>query len=173
MPSNENISFQSNLSRGPGVVHSILTVTRSIALLLVGLYAGGLLFVVLAPSVGRLPGPAYVRHWQALNNDYGSVMPPLLLTSALMMTITAALSWHRGRAVFVLSVVALVLVVLTIVLTVTAMEPLNRLADSWDPDGLPQTWPEIRERWAALHLGRTFLAVVAFACITLTQAIDR
>lgn len=154
-------------------MHSTLTVTRSIALLLVGLYAGGLLFVVLAPSASRLPGPTYVRHWQALNNDYGSVMPPLLLTSVLTLIITTALSWHRDRPVFVLSAGALVLVVLTIVLTVTAMEPLNRLADSWDPDHLPHTWPEIREHWAALHLVRTLLAMVAFACITLTQVIDR
>ena len=44
-----------------------LTVSRSIALLLAGLYACGVLFVVLAPSGGRLPGPTYVRHWQALN----------------------------------------------------------------------------------------------------------
>jgi uncharacterized membrane protein len=154
-------------------VHSTLTVTRSIALLLVGLYAGGVLFVVLAPSAGRLPGPTYVRHWQALNNDYGRVMPPLLLTSVLALVIATALSWQRDRLVFVLSAGALVLVVLTIVLTVTTMEPLNRLADSWDPDHLPHTWPEVRHRWAALHLVRTLLAVVAFACITLTQVIDR
>ena len=154
-------------------MHSTLTVTRSIALLLVGLYAGGLLFVVLAPSAGRLPGPAYVRHWQALNTDYGRVMPPLLLTSVLALIIATTLSWHRDRLVFVLSAGALVLVVLTIVLTVAAMDPLNRLADSWDPDHLPHPWTEVRHRWAALHLVRTLLAVVAFACLTLTQVIDR
>jgi len=153
-------------------VHSTLTVTRSIALLLVGLYAGGLLFVVLAPSAGRLPGSAYVRHWQALNTDYGRVMPPLLLTSVLALIITTALSGHRGALVFALSAGALVLVVLTIVLTVAVMDPLNRLADSWDPDHLPARWPEVRHRWAALHLVRTLLAVAAFAGLTLTQVID-
>ena len=153
-------------------MHSTLTVTRSIALLLVGLYAGGLLFVVLAPSAGRLPGSAYVRHWQALNTDYGRVMPPMLLTSVLALIITTALSGHRGALVFALSAGALVLVVLTIVLTVVVMDPLNRLADSWDPDHLPPTWPEVRHRWAALHLVRTLLAVAAFAGLTLTQVID-
>lgn len=154
-------------------MHVTLTVTRSVALLLVGLYAGGLLFVVLAPSASRLPGPTHVRHWQALNADYGRAMPPLLLTSVLAMVITTILSWHRGRPAFLLTAGALVLVVFTIGLTLAAMDPLNRLADSWDPDHLPSTWTQIRNRWAGLHLVRTLLAMAAFACLTLTQIIDR
>lgn len=149
--------------------HSILTVTRALALL----YAGGVLFVVLAPSTGQLPGPAYVRQWQALNTDYGRVMPPLLLTSVLALVATTVLSWHHGRFVLVLGASALVLVVLTVVLTVVAMEPLNRIADSWDPDRLPVTWQQVRQSWASLHLVRTVLAVAAFACLTISQAVDR
>jgi anthrone oxygenase-like protein len=56
---------------------------------------------------------------------------------------------------------------------VAAMDPLNRLADSWVPDRLPHSWSEVRHRWAALHLVRTFVAVAAFVCLTLTQVIDR
>ncbi len=153
--------------------HSILTATRALALLLVGLYAGGVLFVVLAPSAGRLPGPSYVRQWQALNTDYGRVMPPLLLTSVLALVATTVLSWHHGRFVLVLGAGALVFVVLAVVLTVVAMEPLNRIADSWDPDRLPVTWQQVRQRWAGLHLVRTVLAVAAFVCLTLSRAVDR
>lgn len=154
-------------------MHLPLDIARSIALLLVGLYAGGVLFVVLAPSAGRLPGPAYVRQWQALNTDYGRVMPALLLTSVLALIVTSVLSWHHGRLVFGLAAGALVLVVLTIVLTVVVMEPLNRIADSWNPDSLPSSWQQIRQRWAGMHLIRTVLGVTAFACLTISQAIDR
>jgi len=154
-------------------VHPTLAVTRSIALLLIGLYAGGVVFVVLAPSAGRLPGPSYVRQWQALNTDYGRVMPPLLLTSVLALVVTTVLTWHHGRSVLLLGAGALLLVVFTIVITVVAMEPLNRIADSWDPDGLPTGWQQVRERWSSLHLVRTVSAVLAFACLTVSQAIDR
>jgi len=51
----------------------IVRATRAAALLLLGVYAGGVLFVVLAPRLGELPGPAHVRYWQALNLDYGAV----------------------------------------------------------------------------------------------------
>ncbi|WP_231618579.1 DUF1772 domain-containing protein [Nonomuraea sp. SBT364] len=151
----------------------VLTASRMVALSLVGLYAGGVLFVVLAPSVGGLPGPAYVRYWQALNVDYGRTMPPLLLAGIAATVVASALSWPRGGLVLGLSSVALILVILTVALTLAGLEPLNRVADAWDPDQLPAGWHEIRHRWLNLHLARTALAVAAFACLVTAQAVDR
>ncbi|MFI6485830.1 anthrone oxygenase family protein [Nonomuraea sp. NPDC050663] len=149
-----------------------LTASRTVALLLVGLYAGGVLFAVLAPSVGGLPGAAYVRYWQALNVDYGRAMPPLLLTGIAATAVTSALSWPRGWLVLGLSSAALLLVILTVALTLAGLEPLNRVADSWNPDKLPADWHEIRQRWLNLHLVRAVLAVAAFACLITAQAVD-
>ncbi|WP_431917828.1 anthrone oxygenase family protein [Nonomuraea jabiensis] len=150
----------------------VLVASRTVALLLVGLYAGGVLFVVIAPSVARMPGPAYVRYWQALNVDYGRAMPPLLLAGIVAMVLIAVLSWHHGWLVFGVSSAALILVILTVVLTLTALEPLNRIADAWNPDQLPADWQESRRRWFNLHLIRTVLALAAFACLITAQTLD-
>ncbi|RSN05159.1 DUF1772 domain-containing protein [Nonomuraea sp. WAC 01424] len=144
-----------------------------VASLLVGLYAGGVVFVVLAPSVARLPGPAYVRYWQALNVDYGRAMPPLLLAGVAALIVVTALSWRRGWVVLGVSTAALIMVILTVVLTLTGLEPLNRVADAWDPDLLPADWHESRRRWLNLHLVRTALALAAFACLIAVQTFDR
>ncbi|MER7361805.1 DUF1772 domain-containing protein [Nonomuraea wenchangensis] len=154
-------------------VSVVLTASRMLALLLIGLYAGGVVFVVLAPSVARLPGPAYVRYWQALNVDYGRAMPPLLLAGIAALVVAAALSWRRGWFAFGLTAAALILVILTVALTLTGLEPLNRLADAWDPDLLPADWEESRRRWLSLHLVRTALALAAFACLITVQTFDR
>ncbi|MEV0379483.1 DUF1772 domain-containing protein [Nonomuraea sp. NPDC050643] len=151
----------------------VLTASRMVALLLVGLYAGGVFFVVIAPSVTRMPGPAHVRYWQALNVDYGRAMPPLLLAGIAAMSVVAVLSWTRGWLVFGLGSAALVLVILTVALTLAGLEPLNRIADAWDPDRLPVGWHENRRRWFNLHLVRTALALAAFACLITAQALDR
>lgn len=143
------------------------------ALLLVGLYAGGVSFVVIAPSVGRLPGPAYVRYWQALNIDYGRAMPPLLLTAIAALLVTAVLSWRRGWLVFGFGSAALILVILTVALTLAGMEPLNQAVDTWDPDRLPADWQEVRQQWSSLHVVRTALALAAFACLIVAQTADR
>ncbi|WP_327008406.1 DUF1772 domain-containing protein [Dactylosporangium sp. NBC_01737] len=151
----------------------LLELVRGASTLLLGLYAGGVFFVVVAPSLGRLPGPAYVRYWQALNTDYGRAMPPLLLTCAVLLLATSALSYGRGRLVFGITVGVLLLVVATVVLTVTQLEPLNRLADTWDADRLPDDWAAARDRWLTLHAVRTVIAVVAFAALLTAQAVDR
>ncbi|MFG6194605.1 anthrone oxygenase family protein [Nonomuraea sp. JJY05] len=151
----------------------VLVASRTVALLLVGLYAGGVFFVVIAPSVARMPGPAYVRYWQALNVDYGRAMPPLLLTGIAAMIVVSALSWRRGWVVFGVSSAALILVILTVALTLTGLEPLNRIADAWDPDRLPADWHQSRRRWFSLHLIRTALALAAFGCLIAAQALDR
>ena len=150
----------------------VLIVSRMVALLLVGVYTGGVCFVVIAPSVARMPGPAYVRYWQALNVDYGRGMPPLLLAAVAAMAVASFLSWRRGWLVPGASSAALILVILTIVLTLAGLEPLNRIADAWDPDQLPADWQESRQRWLHLHLVRTALALAAFACLIIAQGFD-
>jgi uncharacterized membrane protein len=142
---------------------------------LLGLFAGGVLFVVIAPSLTDLPGAAYVPYWQALNDDYGRAMPPLLLTCMALILTSAILSHTRGRGRLTvwLTVTALLLVALTVVVTVTQMEALNRLADAWDPRQLPADWADVRQRWLTWHNLRTVLAVLAFASLLTAQATDR
>ncbi|MFJ4845800.1 anthrone oxygenase family protein [Streptomyces sp. NPDC088733] len=151
----------------------VLEIVRGGAATLLGLYAGGVFFAVIAPSVGRLPGPVYVPYWKALNTDYGRVMPPFLLTCLALLVATCALSYGRGRTAFWLSVAATVLVLATIVLTVTQMEPLNRLVDGWSPDDAPADFAAVRGRWLALHTVRTVLAVLAFVSLLTAQGTDR
>ncbi|MEV0396663.1 DUF1772 domain-containing protein [Polymorphospora rubra] len=152
---------------------SLLTVTRTAAALLLGLFAGGVIFTVLAPSLRELPGPAYVRYWQALNVDYGRAMPVLLLTCVALLVATSALSYRRGGATFALSLAATLLTIGVIVLTVTWLEPLNSTANSWNPDEPPDTWSALRDRWWSLHLVRTASALAAFVCLLLAQAVDQ
>ncbi|GAA0440947.1 hypothetical protein Acor_12070 [Acrocarpospora corrugata] len=142
-------------------------------MLLLGLFAGGVFFTVLAPSLRLLPGPAYVRYWQALNIDYGRAMPVLLLTCLALLLATCVLSYRRGWLVFGLSVAALLLIAATIVLTVTQLEPLNLLANSWNADQLPADWTDARESWWTLHAVRTVMAVTAFAGLLVAQAVDQ
>jgi hypothetical protein len=83
------------------------------------------------------------------------------------------LSYRRGWPAFAITAGALLLVLATIVLTVTQLEPINRLADAWNPDQPPAGWTALRERWLALHAVRTAIAVLAFAGLLAAQLVDR
>jgi uncharacterized membrane protein len=151
----------------------LLLATRVAAVLLLGIFAGGVSFTVIAPSLMELPGPAYTRYWQALNVDYGLAMPILLMTSIVLVLVATVLSYQHGRLIFVLSALALLLIVLAVALTLTIMEPLNRLADTWNPDQLPTDWEQVRQRWLAWHTVRTVLAVGAFAALLSAHTVNR
>ncbi|WP_432044183.1 anthrone oxygenase family protein [Streptomyces cadmiisoli] len=151
----------------------LLTVTRLAATLPVGLFAGGTLFMVLAPSLMRLPASSYVPYWQALNTDYGRAMPPLLLGALALLVTTSVLSYRRGPLVFGLTVAAVLLVVAVVVLTVVQLEPLNRLADTWTAQQQPADWADVRRQWWNLHIIRTVLAMLALIVLLAAQAADR
>lgn len=145
---------------------------RAVSLLLVGLYAGGVFFGVIAPSVHRLPGDAYIRYWQAENADYGRAMPILVLGGLFATVAAAVLSFEHRMAVGMLTVLGVVLLAATLVVTLVRLEPLNRLADAWDPARPPGSWHEARATWLRWHLVRTVLVVAAFAVLLVAQALD-
>lgn len=151
----------------------LLTIVRLAATSSVGLFAGGTLFTVLAPSLTRLSASSYVPYWQALNTDYGRAMPPLLLGTLALLVTTSALSYRRGPLVFGLSAASVLLVTAVIVLTLTHLDPLNRLADTWTAERYPSDWAEVRRRWWNLHVIRTALAVLAFVALLVAQAADQ
>lgn len=148
-------------------------IVRALATTLVALYTGGVFFVVIAPSVTRLPADAYTRWWQAMNTDMRRTMPPLLLTCLGLLVLTAVLGYGRSRPAFVTAVVAVALIVVTIGLTVSRLEPLNAIGDAWDPDAPPADWTEVRDRWQRLHLVRTVLALLTLATLLAAPVAER
>lgn len=150
-----------------------VSLVRAVSLLLVGLYAGGVFFTAIAPSVQRLPGEAYVRYWQAENRDYARAMPALVLGGLVATLAAAVLERARGFMVVGWTLLVVVLIVGTIVVTLALLEPLNRAANAWDPDSLPSDWEMARTRWLRWHLLRTFLAVLAFLSLLVARVIDQ
>lgn len=99
-------------------------------------------------------------------------MPVLLLSCIAALVATAVLAARRGRLVMTLTVTTTVLVVATVLLTVTRMEPLNEIANSWDPDRLPTDWASTLEAARRWHSVRVVLAVAAFGCLLVSQVLD-
>ena len=78
----------------------LLEIAQALATALVALYTGGVFFVVIAPSVTRLPADAYTRWWQAMNTDMSRAMPPLLLTCLGCLALTAVLGYGHSKPAF-------------------------------------------------------------------------
>ncbi|MEV0134222.1 anthrone oxygenase family protein [Dactylosporangium sp. NPDC050688] len=153
--------------------HWSFEIVRALATALVALYTGGVFFVVIGPSVTRLPADAYTRWWQAMNTDMRRAMPPLLLICLGLLILTAVLGYGRSKPAFVAAVVAILLIVATIGLTVSQLEPLNAIGDTWNPDAPPADWTEVRNRWQRLHLVRTLLALLTLVTLLAAHVVER
>jgi hypothetical protein len=143
----------------------VLDLMRAGALLLLGCYAGGLLIFILAPGIAALPGDAFTLYWQACNHDYGTRAPIVVLTCSFFLAATCALMIGQDWAILAPALFALVLLVGSIIITLTRMEPLNRIANTWNPGALPSDWACARDRWLSWQRIRTAVTVVSFVSL--------
>ncbi|AHH15874.1 hypothetical protein NONO_c10670 [Nocardia nova SH22a] len=135
----------------------------ALSLLTSGLFAGLSVGIAANRSVAQLSSHAYVEYWQAINRDYGRLMPGVFvvgLTSTVMMVV---LDLGRSPSAVVGSVIALASMVITIALTFTVLVPLNIRADGWTGSQHPPTWSQDRDKWRHYHAIRTAVALAGFA----------
>jgi uncharacterized membrane protein len=97
----------------------------------------------------------------------GGVMPVLVIGSGLSIAVVVGLAAANRRvAVLVLSVLALLLWIATIVVTLRYNAPVNALAAAWDPASPPDDWEALRDQWHFGQTLRTPLAVGSFVCLS-------
>ncbi len=139
-----------------------------VAVVVVGLMVGvevSVAFVV-NPIVDRLPGNAGLLARADGGRMLGRAMPvwyvaSLLLTvaTALLLPGAAAAAWVAGG-----------LLVLSVVLSVALLVPINDRAKRWTPETAPADWREQIGRWDTLHRVRIVVIVAAFTLLTVAVA---
>ncbi|MFE6968963.1 anthrone oxygenase family protein [Isoptericola sp. NPDC057653] len=128
--------------------------------LLVGVEAS--VMFVMNPIFDGLPDDAAVLARARGGRMLGRLMPfwyigatLLVAGTALVTPEAAALAWTS---------VALMLV--SVVMSVALLVPINDRSKEWTPDTLPADWREQKDRWNRLHLVRVAVIVAAFVLVT-------
>jgi uncharacterized membrane protein len=125
-----------------------------------GLAAGVLLAVALGvvPAFLGLPPDRYVQTHQLVGRSYDHVMPPVVLTTAVLDVVLVLVEpGAAARAGFAVAVVAMLGVVLV---SQFGNVPINRVVKATDPAAMPAGWVDPRRRWRGWHLVRTWCAMV-------------
>ena len=121
---------------------------------------------VINPIVDRLPGNAGLLARSDGARMLGRTMPfwyvgSLVLTVATALLVPAA-AWAAWTAA--------VLLVLSIVMSIALLVPINNRSKGWTPETAPADWREQRGRWDRLHVVRVAMIVAAFALLTVAAA---
>lgn len=128
---------------------------------LVGVEFGVAVFV--NPMTDRLPGPAALAARSDGARVLGRVMPVWYVAALVLGVVWIVLAWGSGVVVPV--GVGAGLLVVSVLLSVGFLVPINDRVRTWSEGGAPADWREQVGRWDRLHHLRTALLVAAFTAV--------
>ncbi|MEW2519433.1 DUF1772 domain-containing protein [Actinacidiphila alni] len=98
----------------------------------------------------------------------GAVMPFWYIGSLVLCTVWAAAGWgdhHTG-----LVVTAAGLLLLSVVMSIVLLVPINNRNKTWTPENRPADWKQQLARWNRYHYVRVADLVAAFALLATARA---
>jgi uncharacterized membrane protein len=93
----------------------------------------------------------------------GALMPVWYLTSLALVAVWAVAGRHHHGAGLVVTAGALL--ILSVVMSLLLLVPINNRNKTWTPDNRPADWKEQLNRWERFHYGRVAVIVAAFALL--------
>jgi|SRR6185437_1256713 len=123
--------------------------------------------VFVNPIMRRLPaGPSQQARADG-GRVLGRVMPFWYFASLILVAGLAAATW--GHAAAGAAIAAAALLVVSIVMSIAWLVPINNRSVTWTADDHPDDWREQQQRWDRLHYVRVAIIVAGFV-LTLVAA---
>jgi uncharacterized membrane protein len=98
----------------------------------------------------------------------GAVMPVWYITSLVLVAVWAVARWGDGGTGLVVAAGALL--ILSVVMSVLLLVPINNRTKTWTPDDRPDDWKQQMGRWDRFHYVRVAVIVAAFALLVAALA---
>ncbi|MER5275049.1 DUF1772 domain-containing protein [Streptomyces sp. NPDC002809] len=93
----------------------------------------------------------------------GAVMPVWYLTSLALVAVRAVAGWHHHGTGLVVTAGALL--ILSVIMSLLLLVPINNRSRTWTPGNRPADWKEQMNRWDRFHYVRVAVIVAAFALL--------
>ncbi|MBD0691315.1 DUF1772 domain-containing protein [Streptomyces sp. CBMA123] len=93
----------------------------------------------------------------------GAVMPVWYISSLVLAGAWAAAGWHHHGTGLVLT--AAVLLIVSVIMSVLLLVPINNRSKTWTPENRPADWKEQSDRWDRYHYVRVAVIIAAFALL--------
>ncbi|WP_030226866.1 DUF1772 domain-containing protein [Streptomyces sp. NRRL WC-3626] len=93
----------------------------------------------------------------------GAVMPVWYIGSVVLAALWAVADRHGHGTGLVVTGAALLIV--SVIMSVLLLVPINNRGKTWTPENRPADWKRQMERWDRFHYLRVAVIVAAFACL--------
>ncbi|MFD3872268.1 anthrone oxygenase family protein [Streptomyces sp. NPDC058623] len=98
----------------------------------------------------------------------GAVMPVWYIGSLVLAAIWAVAGWDRAGAGLVVTAGALL--ILSVVMSILLLVPINNRTKKWTPENRPADWKEQMNRWDRWHYVRVAVIIAAFTLLVTALA---
>lgn len=93
----------------------------------------------------------------------GAVMPVWYITSLVLVAVWAIAGRHHHGTGLVVTAGALLLV--SVIMSILLLVPINNLSKTWTPENRPADWKQQMNRWDRYHYARVAVIIAAFALL--------
>jgi uncharacterized membrane protein len=149
------------------VLITLAVITATVTGLMVGVEFAVAVFV--GPILRRLPVGSWIEASADGGRVLGRVMPFWYIGSLLLTAGLAAAKW--GGPAGAAAVAAAGLLVVSVVMSVTVLVPINNRSSTWTADHHPADWREQHQRWDRWHYARVAVIVAGFVLILVAGAV--
>ncbi|MER5615002.1 MULTISPECIES: DUF1772 domain-containing protein [unclassified Streptomyces] len=98
----------------------------------------------------------------------GAVMPVWYITSLVLSAVWAIAGRHHDGTGLV--VIAGALLILSVVMSILLLVPINNQGKTWTPENRPEDWKEQMNRWDRYHYVRVAVIIAAFTLLVAALA---
>ncbi|RSN65227.1 DUF1772 domain-containing protein [Amycolatopsis sp. WAC 04182] len=118
---------------------------------------------VLNRILGALPEDSMVRGRAHGGRMLGAVMPVWYIGSLVLVAVWAIAGWQDPASGLVVTAGALLIV--SVVMSVLLLVPINNRGKTWTAENRPADWKEQMNRWDRFHYARVAVIIAAFALL--------
>ncbi|WP_410652646.1 anthrone oxygenase family protein [Amycolatopsis sp. cmx-4-54] len=118
---------------------------------------------IVNPILNALPEDSMVRGRAHGGRMLGAVMPFWYIGSLVLVAIWAVAGWQDPAAGLVVAAGALLIV--SVVMSLLLLVPINNRGKTWTTENRPADWKEQMNRWDRFHYARVAVIIAAFALL--------
>ncbi|MFF9070248.1 anthrone oxygenase family protein [Streptomyces sp. NPDC014891] len=98
----------------------------------------------------------------------GAVMPVWYIGSLILTAAWAVAGWGQEGAGLVVTAGALLVV--SVIMSVLLLVPINNRGKTWTPENRPADWKRQMKRWDSYHYARVAVIIAAFTLLVVARA---
>ncbi|WP_086831045.1 DUF1772 domain-containing protein [Streptomyces sp. NRRL B-24572] len=118
---------------------------------------------VMNPIFNALPDDSNQQAHSHGGRMLGALMPFWYIGSLVLSAVWAIAGWDRPGAGLV--VIAAALLIVSVIMSLLLLVPINNRGKTWTPENRPADWKEQMNRWERYHYGRVAVIIAAFTLL--------